>query len=127
MRFRVQVSKLRRAYRTDISTTKRRVFPCCGGWYRCIETEGKAATGEKKSGDYGILQHGVEERGQRQKRDAGERDGEGQDLEDERGEEGDDDDDEAVEQALLTEWTPGDIVGKVLAFIAQVSMLINAM
>jgi hypothetical protein len=35
-------------------------------------------------------------------------------------EEPDDDDDEGVEKAMSTEWTPGDVVGKILAFVAQV-------
>ncbi|KAF5371781.1 hypothetical protein D9758_003569 [Tetrapyrgos nigripes] len=39
----------------------------------------------------------------------------------------DDDDDEAVEQAMSMEWTPGDIVGKILAFIAQLHQCDAAM
>ncbi|KAF5320223.1 hypothetical protein D9758_017607 [Tetrapyrgos nigripes] len=42
-------------------------------------------------------------------------------------EEPDDDDDEAVEQAMSTEWTPGDIVGKILAFVAQIRQCDAAM
>ncbi|KAK7437565.1 hypothetical protein VKT23_018463 [Stygiomarasmius scandens] len=42
-------------------------------------------------------------------------------------EEPDDDNDEAVEQAMSTEWTPGDIVGKLLAFVAQIRQCDAAM
>ncbi|KAF5347190.1 hypothetical protein D9758_011073 [Tetrapyrgos nigripes] len=49
------------------------------------------------------------------------------DIDPSQEEEPDDDDDEAVELATSTEWTPGDIVGKILAFVAQVQQCDAAM